>query len=309
MKLQIGFSAPLVWGLVILAILSSGYATDALAQNQTIPNMAASDGISVYGTGQVAARPNLVEVDLKVLGKAELTGDALVKYRDAKKRLIESLEKLGLENLSTEERGVSISAGNSLAQQQRIVNGVVQNPGKPQIVVSSTVRVRLKNIREAAPQDVLKTVGRLIDVAQDAGVNVGLTQAEMLMRQRYGNFGYQSTNVRFVVADLDELREKAYERAVADARNRASRLARLNHVKLGPALSVQEIQVAGDSQTDTKSINPYLPYVVNLNLRAPTPETSQQPRISSTTLTDIPVQVKLLVRFAIQPADPATAQK
>ena len=39
------------------------------------------------------------------------------------------------------------------------------------------------------------------------------------------------------------------------------------------------------------------------------PEVSDQPRISSTTLSDIPVQVKLLVRFAIQPADPATAQK
>ena len=47
---------------------------------------AASDGISVYGAAEVMARPNVVEIDLHVAGKAELTGDALVKYRDAKGR-------------------------------------------------------------------------------------------------------------------------------------------------------------------------------------------------------------------------------
>lgn len=308
MKLKESRAAPMIWRLVASALVLSSCATCAWAQNQTIPGVAAADGISVYGTGEVAARPNLVEIDLDVAGKAELTGDALVKYRDAKKRLVDSLAKLGLDNLSTLERGVQISAGNSLAQQQRI-NNMPQTPGKPQIEVSSTVRVQLKDVGEVPAEDLIATIGKLIDVAQDAGVNVGLTQAEMLMRQRYGNFDYQSTNVKFVVADLAELREKAYERAVADARHRGSRLAKLNHVKLGPALSVQEIQVAGDSHADAKPINPYRPYIVNLNLPSPTPEASQQPRISSTTLADIPVQVKLLVRFAIHPEDPATAQK
>ena len=293
MKLEISCTALLVWGLVV-----SGMAG---AQYPFAPNMAASDGISVYGTGEVAARPNLVEIDLNISGKAELTGDALVKYRDAKKRLVESLEKLSLENLSTEERGVSISAGNSLAQQQRIVNGIPQVAGKPQIEVSSTVRVRLQNVREVPAEDLVKTVGKLIDIAQDAGVSVVLSPAEIQMRQRYGNRNTQKVTVRFVVADLAELRENAYERAVADARNRASRLAKLNHVKLGSAVSVQEVQVAGDAQTPTRSTNPYA--------LVPAPEMSQQPRISSTTLADIPVQVKLLVRFAIEPEDPATAQK
>ena len=59
--------------------------------------------------------------------------------------------------------------------------------------------------------------------------------------------------------------------------------------------------MAGDSQMPARSTNPYA--------LVPAPEMSQQPRISSTTLADIPVQVKLLVRFAIEPEDPATAQK
>lgn len=293
MKLHFGCTALLVWGLLV-----SG---NASAQVPLIPGMVAGEGISVYGTGEVAARPNWVEIDLVVSGKAELTGDALVKYRDARKRLVDSLAKLGLADLSTEELGVGISAGNSLAQQQRIINGVPQAPGKTQIEVASTVRVRLKNVREAPSDDVVKTVGRLIDIAQDAGVSIELSQAEIQMRQRYGNYSNQNVNVQFVVSDLAELRERAYEQAVADARERAARLAKLNRVKLGAAVSVQEIQVAGDSQAMARSNNPYAP--------SPALETSKEPRISSATLADIPVQVKLLVRFAIEPADPATAQK
>jgi uncharacterized protein len=295
--------------MLLVGLLALLPVADAAAQVQpTAPSVDPSDGISVFGTGEVTARPNWVELDLDVSGKAELTGDALVKHRDAKKRLVEALDKLALKDLSTQERGVSISAGNSIEQQQRALQGQQAVGGKPQIEVSSTVRVRLKNIRDVPADELVKTVGKLIDVAQDAGVNIGLTQAEMLTRQRYGMFGGQSTNVRFVVADLVELREKAYELAVADAAARAARLARLNHVKLGSAVAVNEIRVAGDEQpAQTQPASPYYPFL-NLNSQNTVPETSQEPRISSPTLSDVPVQVKLLVRFAIQPAVPATAQ-
>jgi len=301
MRFQIHAPALVLGGLLL------AWGPAARAQNPLLPNMVASDGILVSGTGELAARPNWVEIDLTVSGKAELTGDALVKYRDAKKRLAEALGKLGLKDLITEERGTSISAGSSAEQQQRMMNGMPQTPGKPQIEVTSTIRLRLKNVREMPPEELVKTVGKLIDVAQDAGVSIGLSQAEIMMRQRYGNYSPQTTNVRFVVADLAELREKAYEMAVTDARSRATRLAKLNGVKLGPTVSVQEIQVAGEHSSASSSIAA-VQYGVNFGQPAPAPESSE-PRLSSTTLTDIPVQVKLLVRFAIQAADPATAQK
>jgi hypothetical protein len=56
-------------------------------------------------------------------------------------------------------------------------------------------------------------------------------------------------------------------------------------------------------------MNLYAPYVANLLQMGSATEVSEGPRISSSSLAEIPVQVKLLVRFAIQPADPATAQK
>ncbi len=235
--------------LVLAALVLGGLAalaTPLAAQVQMPFLVGGSDGISVSGAGELSARPNLVEIDLHVAGKAELTGDALVKYRDAKKRVLEALDKLKLKGLSSDELGLTISAGTGVEQQQRMMNGMPQAPSKTQIEVSCTLRVRLKDVRDQPPEELIKTVGKLIDVAQDSGVTIGPSPAQVMMNMRFGNYANNTAPVRFVVSDLTELREKAYELAVADARSRAGRLAKLNQVKLGRALSVQEISVAGE---------------------------------------------------------------
>src|SRR5262245_19906819 len=115
------------------------FAGQARAQVQVAPG-GTFDGIAVSGTGELSAKPTMVEIDLHLSGKAELTGDALVKYRDAKKRTIEALDKLKLKELSTDEMALTISAGTSVEQQQRMMNGQ-GTVGKTQIEVSSTLRV------------------------------------------------------------------------------------------------------------------------------------------------------------------------
>lgn len=286
--------------------LAAAMALSATAGAQTALATAAggSDGITVYGTGDLSTRPNWVEIDLNLSGKAELTADALVKYRDAKKRAIEALEKLNVKNLSMDERGLTVSAGTPLEQQQRAMNGMPQVPTKTQIEVASVLRVRVKDVRDVPPEELIKTVGRLLDAAQDTGVTIGPSAAEVMRNMRYGNYTNNTTAVRFVVADLAAIREKAYEQAVSDARSRAARLAKLNQLKLGAALSVQEVQVAGDQQAPASTNVPY-------GMMPPTPpaEDAGEPRLTSTNLSGINVQVKLLVRFAIQSPDPATAQK
>ena len=52
--------------------------------------------------------------------------------------------------------------------------------------------------------------------------------------------------VRFVLEDFDKLQEEAYEKAIADARRRAERLAGLSNVELGPIVAVREVVVPGD---------------------------------------------------------------
>ncbi len=286
-----------------VAILTTVWLTSAgVSPAQLATSSGPGEGITVSGTGSVAARPNLVEVDLQVLGKAELTGDALVKYRDAKKRVLEVLAKLNIENMVVNERAVSITVGNSSEQQQRMINGIMQGVGKPEVSVSSTVRLTLKNVRESEPEELIKTIGRLLDIAQDAGVNVGPTAAEVMMAYRYGRQPENAAAVRFVLDDLAELREKAYEAATEDAQARAARLAKLHKMTLGRAISIQELVVGGDVPTTTV-VQPYQ------QASQPASVENDRPRIVSSSLAEIPVQVKLMVRFDLAAPDPATAQK
>ncbi len=68
----------------------------------------------------------------------------------------------------------------------------------------------------------------------------------------YWRYGMNNTTglVRFVLEDFDKLQEEAYEKAIADARTRAERLARLSQVELGPIVAVREIAVPGDRDFD-----------------------------------------------------------
>ena len=79
----------------------------------------------------------------------------------------------------------------------------------------------------------LQLVAKLLDVAQDAGGKVG--PQNNLNPYYYYRYGHEPEPglVRFVLDDFDKLEEEAYEKAIADARTRAERLARLSRSSSG----------------------------------------------------------------------------
>ncbi len=218
---------------------------------------AANPGISVSGVGTIKGRPDRVRIEVRVQGKAEITDDALVKYRDARRRLIEALDKLKLENLRTNEQAVSIAAAVSQASYQAMMNGMAaQSDGSNPIEVSGSLQVELAELNELSPEDVLKTVGKVLDTIKDAGGSLGPSSSETMMAMRYGRMP-NGTSVKFVLRDFKRLREQAYEQAVEDARTRGSRLAKLNGVKLGQVVAVQEVHVAGDQPESNVQRTPW----------------------------------------------------
>ena len=271
----------------------------AFAQYPT--TAADSNGITVFGTGELQTLPNIVEIDLRAGGSAELTADSIVKYQDTKRRVLEAFEELKLADLTIEEHGLSLSAGGDAAVQiQMMMNGMVTD-AKTQVEISSMLRLRLGGIREKKAEEVLEIVGKLLDVAQDSGTSLDPSAAEVQMAYRYGRTS-ASQMVRFIVTDLEDVREQAYEAAVADARRRAERLARLNGVTLGTVLGVQEIQVSGD---DSSTYTVYQPW----SGAATQPSYADEPQLASDTFSEVPFRVRLMVRFAIAPEGTRTAQE
>ena len=86
--------------------------------------------------------------------------------------------------------------------------------------------------------------------------------------------------VRFVVEDFDKIQEEAYEKAIADARARAERLARLSKVELGPIVAVREVVVPGDRSANAD-------------------DEPARKRLETAKFQEIPVRVELLVRFEV----------
>lgn len=234
------------------------------------------EGFTVTGKGFVAAKPNRLEIDLEVSAASELTADAIVKYRDAKRRLQEAFTALKLDNVAVEERGLLVDQ-----------KGADFNPyffdyqpnrkAKVEVQLTRKLIVKCSDIRKMDEEALLQLVAKLLDVAQDAGGKVGATQ------NPYANyyFGYrnqQSGLVRFILDDFDKLEEEAYAKAVADAEARAGRLAKLSHVKLGSVTAVREVSSPGPRETGQEDDIP-------------------QKRLESARFQEIPVRVELMVRF------------
>jgi hypothetical protein len=114
--------------------------------------------------------------------------------------------------------------------------------GKPQTDVSRSLRLTLSGIQNMPEDELMDTLGKVLDVAKDSGAVVGgADDATSALVAMMGNrAGGQSSMVTFVVDNADELREKAYQQAFKQARDRAQRLAKLAGGQVGNVVSVQE---------------------------------------------------------------------
>jgi uncharacterized protein len=237
------------------------------------------EGFTVAGKAIVLARPDVVEIDLSVSAGSELTADAIVKYRDARRKLRDAFAALKLGNVAVEERGLLVDQKG--AMNNMYFFGYQPNQrNKTEVQLSRKLVVRGSDIRKMDEDAVLQLVARLLDVAQDAGGHVGPQQEDF--NPYYYRWNQQNTGlVRFVLEDFDKLQEEAYEKAIADARARAARLARLSKVELGPIVAIRELSVPADLPPQGSD------------------DDRGRKRLETSRFQEIPIRVELLVRFEV----------
>ncbi|WP_169977237.1 SIMPL domain-containing protein [Tautonia rosea] len=246
------------------------------------------EGITVSGKAIVDAMPNLMEIDLHVTSASELTADAIVKYRDAKARIEEAFANLKLDQVEIEERGLLVDQKGPAPNQYGGIDPRTTLSAKPEVQLSRKLVVRCSEIQGKDEEELLQLAARLLDVAQDAGGTIG--PQPNVNPYQYSSRGYDMNLVRFIVEDFEAVEEQAYEAAVADARTRAERLARLSGTKLGPIVAIQEVARPGDPIANVPRV------------AIPNEEPPREGRLESTRLQEVPVRVELLVRFQLRPA-------
>jgi uncharacterized protein len=237
------------------------------------------EGFTVAGKGLVSVKPDLVEIDLDVVASSELTADAIVKYRDAKRRIRDAFAALKLGNVTVDERGLLVDQ-KGMMQSPYFFDYQPNSRTKTEVQLTRKLIVKAADIRKMDEEGVLQLVGRLLDVAQDAGGKVG--SGNNMNNYYYYRWGMNQTTglVKFVLEDFDKVQEEAYEKAIADARARAERLARLSKVELGPIVAVRELVVPGDRSSNGE-------------------DEPVRKRLETAKFQEIPVRVELLVRFEV----------
>ena len=131
------------------------------------------EGFTVAGKAYVAAKPNLVEIDLEVSASSELTADAIVKYRDAKKRIHDAFAALKLENVAVEERGLLVDQKGQMQNPYFFGGTSPTRAPRPRCSSRGSSSSRPPTSARWTRTRVLQLVGKLLDVAQDAGGKVG----------------------------------------------------------------------------------------------------------------------------------------
>ncbi len=164
--------------------------------------------ITVTGTGEVSAPPDMATISLGVTTEADEAAAAMAANSEAVSRVIERLASAGIEDRDMQTSTLSLSPRRTQPgpEREREITG---------FVASNSLTVRIRD---------LPALGDILDAALADGANTlgGLT---------------------FGVADDAALREAARRAAVADAVETAAVLADAAGVTLGP---VQDVTQVGD---------------------------------------------------------------
>lgn len=280
----------------VMALMLIGVATAAMA----------GDTLTVTATGVARAKPTQVELTASVSGEAELAKDALVKYRDSKRRAIEALGKLEIKDLGVRELGVSAGMQANQQAMMAIMQGNPNPNMKPNYQFKEQLRLTVKGIDKMDSAQVAEMLAKVIDASRDAGLTVGpqppTNMAEMQMMQRGGLSG--GAVATFRLTDTSAARAQAYETAVKDAKARAQKLAEASGLKLGPVVSIQEIPAGAQPQAsndndDTTQAMLMAMYGWRAGVAKPKNSDDKNPgEPTSDSFEDIAVPVSLVVQFS-----------
>jgi uncharacterized protein len=167
--------------------------------------------LSVSGSGQTSAFPDMATIQAGVMTEAETAADAVARNNTLMQEVIRSLEQAGV---ASKDVSTSDFAVNPKYQQQDN-----QAPKLVGYIVSNMVSVRVR---------ALDTLGTTLDRLVTAGAN-------------------QINGIQFIVSKADELLDEARKSAVAAARRKAETYAAAAGVELGAVLSISEGGYGGPS--------------------------------------------------------------
>ncbi len=253
-------------------------------------------GITVAATGESTVKPNRLEIEIKSGASAELTGDAVVKYRDGLRRAKEAFDKLKIDNLQVEDRGMNV-ANTAAGGNNGVINlgGGAPPAAKPEVNISKSLRLVVTGVDKLSEEQLINLVAKLLDTAKDAGVAAGGGDSNSSLVMRMNGMAGPTTMVKFIADDPAPARKKAAQEAFKQGREKAQQMAEMAGATLGPVVSLEETGGGGEKGTSLQERMIEMIYGGGGN------SGPDDTRLTSNLLVDMPVRVNLRIRFGLQP--------
>ena len=279
-------------------------ATAATAQHYHNPN-APDERLNASGEATFEVSPDRAVLLVAVSGSGEEPQDAMVKFRDNRRRAVEALEAVPVDGLTVEPQGVGLSYMYDQQELNQMRNGQADAvTPTPQIIVSESLRVVLPDLASFEDEEALvAAMQQVITAVRDQGLGLGQNPTAEMASYNYGYNAQPQALFTFESTDTDERVAAAREGAVEDARSNAEETAALIGATLGPIVSFSEnVTVPAENRTDMygnrRGYN---------HMGQPTPPAAGD-AITSTLLGPATVQVTVSLRFAITPGSAGDGQ-
>lgn len=215
-----------------------------LSVSITCPAAAQQQGITVTATGEAEVRPDTLVFIGKLTESAESADDAVVAFRDTRRRAMQAIETLDIEGLSVEASALRLSRGGDMAGMGGMMimpggGGEVEAP-PGQLAISQSVTIRIAGIDDMEQDALIELIVEVADAAKEAGISVGEMTEEQMMMMQFGQGMGASELAVFRVSNADAAQAESAELAMAQARAKAERLAALAGVGLGRVTAITE---------------------------------------------------------------------
>jgi uncharacterized protein len=207
------------------------------------PANAPARGITVSGVGKANGKPNVARSTVGVEARAGSAEAAIAEVNTRMAQVIAAIKQAGVAEADVRTSTLALNFERNYEQPPHPVEMAPSaapttapagktSAASPKLEPAPAPAVKLPQGFYTATNNVevtirnLDSAGKVLSAATSAGAN-----------QLYG--------IRFEIEDLAPLQAEARKKAVEDARARAERLAQLAGVKLGPAVSIVELDGGG----------------------------------------------------------------
>lgn len=259
-------------------------------------------GITVTGWGQAMARPQSLELHVKVTGNGQLGVDALARFEQYRSELADIVTAFAPQRATMHAGGIVVTpGGDPSAYWQTLTPG--GQPAVGELAVSSICRITIAGLEDLSEKQVVELVSSLVDKLRDSGLTLLPAQNAQALEPGVANDVYVApVLVGFVLEDVSEAQARARELAFRNARDSAEAMAKLAGMRLGPVVAMQEISSGFDFAPYPAPTGSDWSDELDVDVPAVSPGASEL-RLVSRTSGPVPIRVGLQVRFALLSAD------